>query len=68
VNVPAGDYAASKIGIRVFDGGVEMKDASFTLYLANNAAAPTGAAGGRYALRHRAGRAAKSELTCSSSA
>jgi len=38
VNVPAGDYTASKIGIRVFDGGVEMKDASFTLYLANNAA------------------------------
>ncbi len=38
VNVPAGDYAASRIGIRVFDGGVEMKDASFTLYVANNAA------------------------------
>jgi len=38
VNVPAGDYTASKIGIRVFDGGVEMKDASFTLYVANNAA------------------------------
>ena len=38
VNVPAGDYTASRIGIRVFDGGVEMKDASFTLYLANNAA------------------------------
>jgi Protein of unknown function (DUF3108) len=37
VNVPAGDYTASKIGIRVFDGGVEMKDASFTLYVANNA-------------------------------
>jgi Protein of unknown function (DUF3108) len=38
VNVPAGDYSASRIAIRVFDNGVEMKDASFTLYLANNAA------------------------------
>jgi hypothetical protein len=38
VNVPAGDYTASKIAIRVFDNGVEMKDASFTLYVANNAA------------------------------
>jgi hypothetical protein len=38
VSVPAGDYTASKIGIRVFDDGVEMKDASFTLYVANNAA------------------------------
>jgi hypothetical protein len=38
VNVPAGNYTASKIGIRVFDAGVEMKDASFTLYVANNAA------------------------------
>jgi hypothetical protein len=38
VNVPAGDYSVSKIGIRVFDNGVETKDASFTLYLANNAA------------------------------
>ncbi len=38
VNVPAGDYTASKIAIRVFDGGAEMKDASFTLYVANNAA------------------------------
>ncbi len=38
VNVPAGDYIASKIAIRVFDDGVEMKDASFTLYVANNAA------------------------------
>ena len=38
VTVPAGDYTASKIGIRVFDNGVETKDASFTLYLANNAA------------------------------
>ena len=38
VTVPAGDYIASKIGIRVFDNGVETKDASFTLYLANSAA------------------------------
>jgi uncharacterized protein DUF3108 len=38
VTVPAGSYSASKIGIRVFDNGVEMKDASFTLYLANNEA------------------------------
>ncbi len=38
VNVPAGNYTASKIGIRVFEDGVEKKDASFTLYVANNAA------------------------------
>ena len=38
VTVPAGDYTASKIGIRVFDNGVETKDASFRLYLANDAA------------------------------
>jgi hypothetical protein len=38
VSVPAGDYTASKIGIRVFENGVEMKDASFKLYLANDAA------------------------------
>jgi hypothetical protein len=37
ISVPAGDFTTSKIGIRVFDNGVEMKDASFTLYLANNA-------------------------------
>jgi Protein of unknown function (DUF3108) len=36
VSVPAGNYSASKISIRVFDNGVEMKDASFTLYLAKN--------------------------------
>jgi hypothetical protein len=36
VNVPAGNFTASKIVIRVFDNGVEMKDASFTLYLAKN--------------------------------
>jgi hypothetical protein len=38
VNVPAGNYTASKINIRVFENGAEMKDASFTLYLANTAA------------------------------
>ena len=38
VTVPAGDYTASKIGIRVFENGVESKDASFSLYLANDAA------------------------------
>jgi len=38
VTVPAGNYTASKIGIRIFDAGVEMKDASFTLYVANNSA------------------------------
>lgn len=36
VEVPAGKYTASKIEIRAFEDGVEMKDASFTLYLANN--------------------------------
>ena len=38
VSVPAGKFSASKIAIRVLDNGVEMKDASFTLYIANNAA------------------------------
>jgi uncharacterized protein DUF3108 len=38
VAVPAGSYTASKISIRVFEGGVEMKDASFTLYLAKDEA------------------------------
>jgi hypothetical protein len=38
VTVPAGSYTASKIVIRVFDNGVEMKDASFNLFLANNLA------------------------------
>jgi hypothetical protein len=37
VSVPAGNYTSSKINIRVLENGVEMKDASFTLYLANNA-------------------------------
>jgi len=38
IAVPAGNFAASKIEIRVFDEGVELKDARFTLYLADNAA------------------------------
>jgi hypothetical protein len=38
VEVPAGNYTASRIAIRIFEDGVEKKDASFTLYLANNAA------------------------------
>jgi hypothetical protein len=38
VTVPAGNYIASKISMRVIDNGVEMKDASFVLYVANNAA------------------------------
>jgi hypothetical protein len=37
VSVAAGNFRASKIAIRVFDNGVEMKDAQFALYLANNA-------------------------------
>jgi hypothetical protein len=36
VTVPAGSFTASKIDIRVFDGGTELKDAHFTLHLANN--------------------------------
>jgi len=38
VEVPAGNYTASKITIRIFEDGLEKKDASFTLYLANTAA------------------------------
>jgi hypothetical protein len=36
VVVPAGRYTTATIEIRVFDSGVEMKDAHFTLYLAND--------------------------------
>lgn len=36
ISVPAGTFSACKIDIRVFDGGVELKDAQFTLHLANN--------------------------------
>jgi hypothetical protein len=38
VSVPAGDYTTSKITIRIFEDGVEKKDASFSLYVANNVA------------------------------
>ena len=38
VKVPAGNYTATKIAIRVYQGGAEMKDAHFLLYLSNDAA------------------------------
>jgi hypothetical protein len=38
VTVPAGSYKTSKIEIRVFENGQEMKDAHFTVYFANNVA------------------------------
>ncbi|HLK05128.1 MAG TPA: DUF3108 domain-containing protein [Candidatus Acidoferrum sp.] len=38
VVVPAGKFTAATIEVRVFDNGVEMKDAHFTLYLAHDAA------------------------------
>lgn len=38
VQVPAGAYAVSRIEVRVFERGVEMKDTRFVLSLANNAA------------------------------
>lgn len=37
VSVPAGSYKATKIEIRAFEHGQEMKDAHFTMYLANGA-------------------------------
>jgi hypothetical protein len=36
VTVPAGNYITSKIELRVFENGTEMKDSHFFLYLANN--------------------------------
>ncbi len=36
VTVPAGSYKASKIEIRVFENGAELRDASFQLFLAEN--------------------------------
>lgn len=36
IAVPAGSFMASKIDIQVFDAGAELKDAHFSLYLANN--------------------------------
>jgi hypothetical protein len=38
VTVPAGSYKTSKIEMLVFENGQEMKDAHFTMYLANNVA------------------------------
>ncbi len=38
VKVPAGDYRVTKIEIHVYEGGAEMKNAHFLLYLTNNAA------------------------------
>lgn len=38
VSVPAGEFATNTIEIRVFDNGVETKDAYFTLYLGKDAA------------------------------
>src|SRR5215467_13296861 len=38
VTVPAGNFTASKIAIHVFEDKVELKDASFILYLANDSA------------------------------
>src|SRR5258708_11609602 len=38
VEVPAGSYISSRIAIRIFEDCVEKKDASFRLYLADNAA------------------------------
>jgi uncharacterized protein DUF3108 len=36
VSVPAGDFTTSKIELRVFSDGTEMKDSHFFLYLDNN--------------------------------
>jgi hypothetical protein len=38
VEVPAGQFSASQIELRVFENGVEARDTHFVLYLANNAA------------------------------
>jgi hypothetical protein len=38
ITVPAGSYKTSKIEIHVFENGEEMKDAQFTMYIANNVA------------------------------
>jgi len=37
VSVPAGQFTTSKIDLRVFENGAEMKDAHFSLYLADDA-------------------------------
>ncbi len=38
VSVPAGDFSATKVEVQVFHEGAEVKDAHFSLYLANTAA------------------------------
>lgn len=38
IAVPAGTFAATKIDLRVFDSGAELKDAHFVLYLASDSA------------------------------
>ena len=38
VTVPAGNFSALKIALRVLDNGAELKDAHFTLYLADTEA------------------------------
>ena len=38
VSVAAGSFSTSKVNLRVFDNGVEMKDAKFSLYLTQDAA------------------------------
>jgi Protein of unknown function (DUF3108) len=38
ITVPAGRFSSSKIDIRVFDAGAELKDAHFELYLASDVA------------------------------
>jgi hypothetical protein len=38
VEVPAGKFSTATVDIKVFDDGVEMKDAHFTVYLAKDAA------------------------------
>ncbi len=38
VSVPAGEFQASRIAVQVFEGGKELKDASFVVYLAATAA------------------------------
>lgn len=38
VTVPAGSFKTTKIELRVFENGQEMKDAQFTIFIANNTA------------------------------
>jgi hypothetical protein len=38
VQVPAGKFSTSTVEVKVFDNGVEMNDAHFTLYLAKDEA------------------------------